>query len=158
MSIATSAINGAAAVASSTMNALIPPKSPFGEEKNNVQLNNAGQEALLTLKNIALAKVANFTPATFANIFKSAFGADDKPLQPSPADPTGGSDGLAKMTSVLSSIGVLCFIAGFWAIQEMCPGPIAGKKIMYILLLLFGGGPVGFIYLVLAFGLKKKVC
>jgi hypothetical protein len=42
--------------------------------------------------------------------------------------------------------------------NEMCPGPFSGKKIMYLLLLIFGGGPVGFVYLILAYGLKKKIC
>jgi len=152
--LAKDAINKLATVASSAVNAAIPPTSKFGES-NDIQLNHKAQDAVNMLKDVALAKVQN-PKQSFTNIFKSGFGIGA--TNPSPNDPTGGSGGLAKMQSALGFLGFLCFIAGFWAMQEMCPGPFAGKKIMYLLLLIFGGGPVGFVYLVLAYGLKKKIC
>ena len=163
MGLAEQIVNGAATSVASGINLILPPKAPFGTQgADDITLNHEAQKAVDTLRIIGLKKIGSNSSteaakATFTNIFKSAFGADAPP-QPSPDDPTGGSSGLAKMQSALGFIGILCFIGGFWAMQEMCPGPFAGKKIMYLLLLLFGGGPVGFVYLVLAYGLKKKVC
>jgi hypothetical protein len=152
--LAKDAVNNLANLASSAVNAAIPPTSKFGES-NDIKLNHEAQKAVNILKDVALAKVQK-PQESFTKIFKSGFGI--AATNPAPDDPTGGSGALAKMQGALGFLGFLCFIAGFWAMNEMCPGPYAGKKIMYLLLLIFGGGPVGFVYLILAYGLKKKIC
>ena len=124
--------------------------SSFGDDSIN-----AKQDAVAQVADGAKKLVLEMQKTKFGNVLKSGFGG---PAQPAPSDPTGGSTALAKMQGVFGFVGFLCFIAGFWAMKEMCPGPFAGKKLMYLLLLIFGGGPVGFVYLVLAYGLKKKIC
>jgi hypothetical protein len=155
-------IDAAHTVTSSTANlanqvGVTTPQQTASVIDTSAAIADYGKKSAANVTTQTFANIANRVGSHFANVIKGgSHFAETGPVTPN--DPTGGSSTLAKIQSSLSLLGFVFFIIGFWAMGEMCPGPFTGKKLLYLLLLIFGGGPVGFIYIVLAYGLKKKIC